>query len=169
MIVTKTVDVPWMCVRVVAHPQNVLKVLAIIGYKREGVFVAKIVRIITLVHLHLSLVDTHPVSLANTVTDLLDLVDAVNIVTDLPQDAVNQVIQIALDVVAVEIQITLDEVVVVDEALLRRNNNDTQTDEDDLTATMVVVFAARVLVQSVHTQIVLVSRRQRILNGVHTT
>ena len=168
MIVTKRMC-DWMCVRVVAHPQNVLKVLAIIGYKREGVFVAKIVRIITLVHLHLSLVDTHPASLVNIVTDLLTLVDAVNIVIDLPQDAVNQVIQIALDVVVVEIRITLVEAVVMDEALPRRNNNDTKTDEDDLTASMVVVLAARVLVQLVHTPIDQVNRRQRIPNGVRST
>ena len=146
----------WMCVRAVSRPQNVLKVLAIIGYKREGVFVAKIVRIITLVHLHLSLVDTHPVSLANTVTDLL-------------VDAASLIIQIALDVVVVEIQIALDVVVAVDVALLRRNSNAIKTNEDDLIASVAVAFAARVLVQSVHTPIALVNRRQRIPNGVRST
>ena len=154
MIVTKG-KCESTCVRVVAHPRSVLKVLATIGYKRADVLV-QIVRMITLVHLHLSVVDTHPVSLANTVTDLL-------------VDAASLIIQITLDVVVVEIQIALDVVVAVDVALLRRNSNAIKTNEDDLIASVAVALAARVLVQSVHTPIAPVNRRQRILNGVRST
>ena len=163
MIVTKRKCV-WICVRVVAHPRSVPKVLATIGYKRADVLV-QIVHMITLVHQHLSVVDT--VSLVNIVTDLL--VDAANPIALIALAAVVVEALIILDVVIVEHLITLVEVVVVDAALLRRNNNDTKTNEDDLIASVAVALAARVLVQSVHIPIALVNRRQRIPNGVRST
>ena len=150
----------------VAHPRSVLKVLATIGYKRADVLV-KIVRIITMVHLHLSVVDTHPVSLANTVTD--PLADAVNLVNHIVLDVVEVEIQIILDVVEVEIQITLDVAVVVEVALSRRNSADIKDNENAPLASVALVLTARVLVLSVHTPIALVNRRQRIPNGVRST
>ena len=167
MIVTKREVTITLCVRVDAHPRSVLKVLAMIGYKRADVL-ERIVRMITLVHLHHSVVDNHLVSLANIVTDLF--ADAVNLVNlQIGLDEVLVEIQIALDVVVVEIQIALDVVVAVDAALLRRSSNDIKTNEDDLIASVAVAFAARVLVQSVHAPIALVNRRQRIPNGVRST
>ena len=64
-----------MYVRVVAHPLGVLKVLVMTGCKRVDVL-ARIVRIITLVHQRLSLVYNPLVNLVSTATDLL--VDAVS-------------------------------------------------------------------------------------------
>ena len=139
-------------VRVDAQPRSVQKVLVMIGCKRADVLV-QTVRMITVVHLRLSVVDTHPVSLANIVTDLL-------------VDAASLIIQIALDVVVVEVLIDRA-LPVVDVALLRRNSNDIKDNEDDLLAS--VALTARVLVQSVHTPIALVNRRQRIPNGVRST
>ena len=130
MIVTKRELTITQCVRVDAQPRSVQKVLAMIGYKRADVLV-QIVRIITLVHLHLSVVDTHPVSLANIVTDLL-------------VDAASLIIQIALDVVVVEVLIARA-LPVVDVALLRRNSKDIKTNEDDLIASVAVALTARVL------------------------
>ena len=144
-----------LCVRVVAHPPSVLKVLVTTGYKRADVLV-QIVRIITLVHLRLSLVDNPLVSLASIVTDLL-------------MDAVSQVNRVALDAVVAAALITLDIVVVVDVALHRRNSNDIKTNEEDLLASVADALVARILAQSVHTLIALVNRRQRIPNGVRST
>ena len=126
MIVTKRELTITQRVRVDAHPQSVPKVLATSGYKRADVLV-QIVRMITLVHLHLSVVDTHPVSLANIVTD--PLVDAVNLVVQIVQDAA----------VAVAVIQKAQMLRVVDVILLRKSNIVKKVSEGALSALAALV------------------------------
>ena len=143
-----------MCVivRVEAHPRSVPKVFATIGYKRVDALL-QIARTITVVHLPLSVVDSHLGSLVTIVT--VPLADAVSLV-DL----------IVLDAVVVEI-LNARALLAVDAVLIKRNSNDTRDNEDDLLA--LVALVAKALVSSVHTPIVLANRHQRILYGANFT
>ena len=143
-----------MCVimRVEAHPRNVPKAFATIGYRRVDALL-QIVRMITVVHQPLSVVDSHLGSLVVIVTVLL-------------ADAVSLADLIILDA-AVVVVLSARMLLAVDVTLVKRSSIDKKDNEDDLLA--LVALVAKVLVRSVHTPIALVNRRRKIQHGANFT
>ena len=147
-----------MCVivRADAYPRSVLKVFVTIGYKRVDALL-QIVRMITVVHQPLSVVDSH---LDNHPGSL------VVIVTVLLADAVSLADLIILDA-AVVVVLSARMLLAVDVTLVKRSSIDKKDNEDDLLALDALVV--KVLVRSVHTPIALVNRRRKIQHGANFT